>query len=63
MRFPRVLVALLLVLFCASFSVDVDAAKGSGRSAKSGTSIPKTVHVKEYTRKDGTKVKADTRSR
>ena len=64
MRFPRLLVALLLVLFWTSFSVvDVDAAKGSGRSAKSGTtSKPKTVHVKEYTRKDGTKVKAHDRS-
>src|SRR5262245_29345927 len=63
MRFPRLLVALILALFCASFSVvDVDAAKGSGRSAKSGTSKPKTVHVKEYTKKDGTKVKAHDRS-
>src|SRR5206468_1805206 len=32
------------------------------RSAKSGTSHPKTVHVKEYTRKDGTKVKAHDRA-
>lgn len=63
MRFPRLLVALVLALFCASsFPVGVDAAKGSGHSAKSGTSKTKTVHVKEYTKKDGTKVKAHDRS-
>ena len=62
MRFPRLLVALVLVLFCASFNVEIDAAKGSGRSTKSGASKAKPVHVKDYTRKDGTKVKAHDRA-
>ncbi len=63
MRFRRLVIALALIVSFCSLGVPVDAAKGSGRSAKSGSSSgPKTVHVKEYTRKDGTKVKAHDRA-
>lgn len=51
MRFPRVIVALLLALSFAISSVPLDAAKGSkgaGQSSAKGTPRPKTVHVKEY---------------
>ena len=63
MRFRRLVIALALIVSFCSIGVPVDATKGSGRSAKGGSSSgPGTVHVKEYTRKDGTKVKAHDRA-
>jgi hypothetical protein len=64
MRVQRLIVALLLSLSFTLGGVPLDAAKGtkgSGHSTKSSPG-PKTVHVKEYTRKDGTKVKAHDRA-
>jgi hypothetical protein len=63
MRLRHLVIALALIVSFCSLGVPADAAKGSGRSAKSGSSSgTKTVHVKEYTRKDGTKVKAHDRA-
>jgi hypothetical protein len=62
-RIRRLIVALILALSFSIGSIPLEAAKGSkgsGHSTKS--SGPKTVHVKEYTRKDGTKVKAHDRA-
>jgi hypothetical protein len=63
MRFRRVILALLVAISFASFGIDLDAAKGSKGSGHSTKSVsgPKTVHVKEYTKKDGTKVAAHDR--
>jgi hypothetical protein len=63
MGLRHLLIALALVVSFCALGVPADAAKHSGRSAKSGSSSgTKTVHVKEYTRKDGTKVKAHERT-
>lgn len=63
MHLRRLIIALALIVSFCSLGVPADAAKSSGRSARSGSnSGPKTVHVKEYTRKDGTKVKAHDRA-
>ena len=64
MRLQRLILALVLALSFTVGTVPADAgkgAKGSGHATK-GASKPKTVHVKEYTRKDGTKVKAHDRA-
>jgi len=64
MRIQRLILALVLALSFTAGTVPVDAgsgSKGSGHATK-GASKPKTVHVKEYTRKDGTKVKAHDRA-
>ncbi len=63
MRLRHLVIALALIVSFCSLGVAADAAEDSGRSAKSGSSSgTKTVHVKEYTRKDGTKVKAHDRA-
>jgi len=64
MRLQRLILALVLALSFTVGTVPADAgkgAKGSGHTTKTA-SKPKTVHVKEYTRKDGTKVKAHDRA-
>src|SRR5258705_10361118 len=64
MRIQRLILALILALSFTVGTVPVDAgsgSKGSGHATK-GASKPKTVHVKEYARKDGTRVKAHDRA-
>lgn len=61
MRLRRLLAVIALALAFASLGLPVDAAKGSGHSTKT-SSGPKTVRVKGYTKKDGTKVKAHDRA-
>ena len=64
MRVQRLISALLLAISFIVGGVPLDGSKGSqdsGQSQKS-SSEPKTVHVKEYTRKDGTTVKAHDRA-
>jgi hypothetical protein len=62
-RGTSVLVVLLLLIWCAPSALGAPQHKGGGKSG-SGTSASgseKTVHVKEYRRKDGTVVKAHDR--
>jgi hypothetical protein len=61
MRVRRVILALLVAFSVVSFGIDLDAAKGSGHATKSAPG-GKTVHVKEYTRKDGKTVAAHERA-